>query len=99
MYVGFVFHTCRVFGYDIFVGFAEWLVIDVNFTSVVPTECDSDDYFNWVPTDDRPGGRCLLGEVVTYERRNSSVCCYVNPEYEKPINRTQCTCAIEDFEW
>ena len=75
-------------------------MIDVNFTSVVPRQCDpEEDYYDWVPTDERPGGRCLLGEVVTHERRNSSVCCFVDPAYEKLTNRTQCTCAIEDFEW
>ena len=47
----------------------------------------------------RPGSRCLLGEKITYERRDSDVCCFVDPEYDKPTNRTPCVCAIEDFEW
>jgi len=89
-----------VFGYDIFGGFEEWLVFDVDFTSVVPNLCDPEqDYVDWVPTDERPGTRCLLGEIHTYERRNPSQCCYVDPNYEKGMDRVACECAIEDFEW
>ena len=30
-----------------------WMVIDLNFTDVVPDECSSpDDYFQWIPTDE-----------------------------------------------
>ena len=47
----------------------------------------------------RPGSRCLLGEKITYERRVSDVCCFVDPEYDKPTTRRPCECAIEDFEW
>ena len=50
-------------------------------------------------TSQRPSSRCLLGEVITYERRQSDACCYVDPEYDKPTSRTPCVCAIEDFEW
>ena len=112
------------------------MVIDLNFTDVVPDKCSSPrDYFQWIPTDEvtntisavlenghengrlfplssflnllfpfcsssqRPGSRCLLGEMITYERRQSDACCYVDPEYDKPTNRTPCMCAIEDFEW
>ena len=72
----------------------------LNFTSVVPRQCDPDeDYYDWIPTDKRPGSRCLLGVVVAYERRNASECCYVDPNYEKGIERDTCVCAIEDFEW
>ena len=75
-------------------------MFDLNFTSVVPRQCDADeDYYKWIPTDERPGSRCLLGEVVAYERRNASECCYVDPNYEKGIERNTCKCAIEDFEW
>ncbi len=89
-----------IFGYDLRGQFTEWLVFDLNFTSVVPTQCDQEnDYYGWIPTDERPGYRCLLGEVVTYERRNASECCYVDPGYEQGVDRSHCACALEDFEW
>ena len=75
------------------------MIVDLNFTSVVPNQCANEDYFAWLPSDDRPGSRCLLGEVITYERRNSSYCCYIDPQYDRPVNRTPCECTIEDFEW
>ena len=100
MHLLFVPLIHSVFGYDVFGGFNEWLVFDLNFTSVVPTQCVQDnDYYNWIPTDERPGYRCLLGEVVAYERRNASECCYVDPDYETGVERSHCPCAIEDFEW
>jgi hypothetical protein len=90
-------HTHRIFGYNF--DRREWLIIDLNFTSVVPDQCALEDYFPWLPSDDRPGSRCLLGEVITYERRNASDCCFINPLYDRPVNRTPCPCSIEDFEW
>ena len=121
---------CSIFGIGI--RFVEWLVIDLNFETVVPNQCTSQDFFTWIPTggcggrvgvaggwvwweggrpvgllmwmlalllDDRPGSRCLLGESITYERRRSDRCCSVDPSYNRPISRTVCTCALEDFEW
>lgn len=78
--------------------FSEWLVIGLNFTSVVPGQCTPHDFFTWVPTDDRPGSRCLLGESITYERRRSEVCCFIDPRYNRPVSRSLCTCTQEDFE-
>jgi len=49
--------------------------------------------------DDRRGGRCLLGEHLEYERRNSSVCCYQDPTKQLVLSRTTCPCVLEDFEW
>ena len=37
--------------------------------------------------------------MISYERRNASECCYVDPDYEKGTVRSVCDCAIEDFEW
>ena len=86
---------CSVYGFD-----GEWLFFDLDFTSVVSRQCDrNNDYYDWIPTDERPGSRCLLGEVISYERRNASECCYVDPDYEKGTVRSVCDCAIEDFEW
>lgn len=50
-----LFH--RVFGYT---GgrFREWLVIDLNFSIVVPTLCTTDDFFNWIPTDEVLSATC-----------------------------------------
>lgn len=50
-----LFH--RVFGYT---GgrFQEWLVIDLNFSIVVPTLCTTDDFFNWIPTDEVLSATC-----------------------------------------
>lgn len=77
----------------------EWIVFTLNFTSVVPRQCDIFDYFGWVPTDERLSEGCLLGEVVEYERRNATACCYVDPDYQKPTEATRCRCSLEDFEW
>jgi len=30
--------------------FREWLVTDVNFTSVIPDQCTDEDFFSWTPT-------------------------------------------------
>ncbi len=100
----FSLHMHRVFGVDFYQYLAndlvfEWLVFTLNFTSVVPRQCDTFDYFEWIPTDDRLSESCLLGEVVLYERRNGSACCYVDPDYQKPVNTSRCRCSLEDFEW
>ena len=47
----------------------------------------------------RLGRRCLLGERIVYEKRVSGECCINGPDYEIPIGRSTCECAIEDFEW
>ena len=42
-----------VFGSTNFSSGFYWMVIDLNFTDVVPDECSSpDDYFQWIPTDE-----------------------------------------------
>ncbi len=30
--------------------FTEWLVTDLNFTSILPDVCTQEDFFLWVPT-------------------------------------------------
>lgn len=94
----------RVFGLDYHYYIAnnfefEWIVFTLNFTSVVNIQCEEAHYFNWSPSDDRSRDGCLLGQLIQYERRNSSVCCYVDPDYEKPIASFTCQCSLEDFVW
>lgn len=43
-------HFHRIFGYYLGQRFA-WLIIDLNFTDIVPDQCSADDYIQWTPTD------------------------------------------------
>lgn len=49
-----IFLFCRIFGYH-GPGFTEWLVIDLDFTTVVSNDCVDEDYYPWVPTDEVRG--------------------------------------------
>ena len=41
----------------------------------------------------------MLGAEKTYERRNGSACCYINPDFERAIKNVSCHCSREDYEW
>ena len=42
---------------------------------------------------------CVLGEMVSYERRRPGVCCLIDPDSTMATNRSTCLCSNEDFEW
>ena len=42
---------------------------------------------------------CVLGEMVSYERRRPGVCCLIDPDSTMATNRSTCLCSSEDFEW
>ena len=42
---------------------------------------------------------CVLGEMVSYERRRPGVCCLIDPDCTMATKRSTCLCSSEDFEW
>ena len=36
---------------------------------------------------------------MTFERRNSSVCCYIDPSYERSVSNVSCPCTRDDYVW
>eukprot|EP00118_Oscarella_pearsei_P002351 m.10303 g.10303 ORF g.10303 m.10303 type:complete len:970 (+) comp22172_c0_seq1:130-3039(+) len=79
--------------------FSEWVVCKLNFSSIIKDPCDvNSDYYDWAPSDERVGRRCLLGESSLYKRRKAESCCFNGRDFERPINVTSCKCAAEDFE-
>ena len=77
-------HFHRIFGYYLGQRFA-WLIIDLNFTDIVPDQCSADDYIEWTPTDG-------------VSRTSGSVCCGCNaahnalPSYWWPFCVTFAVC-------
>ncbi|KAI6649067.1 VPS10 domain-containing receptor SorCS1-like [Oopsacas minuta] len=78
--------------------FVEWLIVQLNFSYFVNVTCGPDDYIKWIPSDERQGGDCLLGEKATYERRDPAVCCFNGRDYIRPINTSTCPCKLQDFD-
>jgi PKD repeat protein len=88
-----------LFGYLRGVSPFAWLIVDLDFTAAVPYQCSyPQDYFEWIPSDGRSDRRCVLGLEKTFERRNSSACCYINPGYQRAISNVACSCSREDYE-
>jgi hypothetical protein len=87
-----------IFGYLPRVRPFAWLIVELDFSDAVPTQCTyPDDYFIWTPSDDRSYRRCVLGAEMTFERRNSSVCCYIDPSYERSVSNVSCPCTRDDY--
>jgi PKD repeat protein len=85
-----------VFGFEN--GWTEWLMGQLDFRQIASDPCKPTDYYNWIPTDERIGRRCLLGQSVVYRRRKADVCCFNGYDFEVPISTSICECAKEDFE-
>lgn len=47
----------------------------------------------------RSDRRCVLGAERTFERRDSSICCYIDPAFQRAISNVSCICSREDYDW
>ncbi|XP_065891527.1 VPS10 domain-containing receptor SorCS2-like [Dysidea avara] len=75
-----------------------WVMIRVDFSTILSEECTANDYFLWSPSDNLENHECTLGERETFERKVANHLCLNGGEYERFINRTICPCSREDFE-
>ncbi len=55
----------------------EWIVVDLNFTSVLPNQCTQEDFYNWIPT-----GRC--GFILPPPSLADTPCAYVQMSAQVP---------------
>ncbi|OWF38955.1 sortilin-related receptor-like isoform X2 [Mizuhopecten yessoensis] len=80
------------------VGHHQWLIIQVNLTSIFSGECSSEDYKDWSFPDNPPFAGCILGRKTVYQRRIAHAFCYNGLDYERKVTQNNCTCNREDFE-
>ncbi|XP_062501607.1 VPS10 domain-containing receptor SorCS2-like [Corticium candelabrum] len=78
--------------------FQNWVVVQLNFTTLFPKKCESSDYKDWVPLEEVNNVMCLLGQRSFYQRRITDHCCYNGREYIRPEKQLYCTCTREDYE-
>ncbi|GAB1604830.1 sortilin-related receptor-like isoform X2 [Argonauta hians] len=80
----------------------EWLIVQVNLTSVFGSVCSKEDYKQWSLSDtlkETEGIKgCLLGRKDIIEKRVPHAKCYNGEEYIRPIITKNCSCTREDFE-
>ncbi|XP_014768390.1 sortilin-related receptor isoform X1 [Octopus bimaculoides] len=80
----------------------EWLIVQVNLSSIFKSVCSKEDYKLWSLSDtlkETEGIRgCLLGRKDIIEKRVPHAKCYNGEEYIRPIITKNCTCTREDFE-
>ncbi|XP_031556882.1 uncharacterized protein LOC116293578 [Actinia tenebrosa] len=77
-----------------------WKIYHFNMTSTLGAPCQSEDFMEWIPSDDRVGyERCILGRQEHYMIRNWTRTCYLGNNYignVKSINK--CACTRSDYE-
>ncbi|XP_065175972.1 sortilin-related receptor-like [Sycon ciliatum] len=76
----------------------EWLLVKLNFTSLVGRPCITTDFETWTPSDERKADHCLLGLKLEFERRKPHSSCTVGKDYERNVKSYACPCARQDFE-
>lgn len=80
----------------------EWLIVQVNLSSIFTTVCSKEDYKLWSLSDallEAKGIRgCLLGRKDITERRVPHAKCYNGEDYIRPFTVKNCSCTREDFE-
>ncbi|XP_045189773.1 VPS10 domain-containing receptor SorCS1-like isoform X2 [Mercenaria mercenaria] len=77
-----------------------WVMVKMDFGSVLDRKCGFDDFELWQPSADlvENNVRCIMGENVVYERRKQLSECYYGADYFRPKSAQICSCEREDFE-
>ncbi|KAI6658022.1 VPS10 domain-containing receptor SorCS1-like [Oopsacas minuta] len=87
-----------LFAYDNTATNPDWEIVTVDYSGILSTPCQDNDYFSWSPYNTRIGRDCLLGSSISWERKKPTSICYNGLEYERETNITICTCTIVDYE-
>lgn len=58
----------------------------------------SSDYETWSPSDGRLGGKCLMGQQLTYIRRKREAECFNPRTIDRLFSRSHCACTEFDYE-
>ncbi|ELU15207.1 hypothetical protein CAPTEDRAFT_219450 [Capitella teleta] len=74
-----------------------WLIVQINMSTVLGQPCTDDDYKIWSPTDN-PRVDCLLGRKMSFERRRAHSLCFNGRDYDRKVSEVNCTCSVLDFE-
>jgi len=83
------------------------VVIHLDFNALGQPNCHgvfaadsvSSDYETWTPTDGRASGeKCILGHQVTYTRRKQTSECFNGQDFQRPVSKFSCPCAMNDYE-
>eukprot|EP00041_Stephanoeca_diplocostata_P033151 m.1086951 g.1086951 ORF g.1086951 m.1086951 type:complete len:1069 (+) comp24281_c0_seq2:199-3405(+) len=75
----------------------KWEGLKLDFNAVLGTNCNQNDYENWSPMTLSPQPSCILGQTVTYRRRQPCKKC-LNTRGEFVSRQVQdCKCANQDF--
>ncbi|KAL4231927.1 Sortilin-related VPS10 domain containing receptor 2 [Mactra antiquata] len=77
-----------------------WIMVKMNFQSVLQRKCSYEDYELWSPSSDvmENSLKCIMGENLVFERRKQMSQCYYGTDYYRPKNIQTCSCGREDFE-
>ncbi|XP_069140405.1 VPS10 domain-containing receptor SorCS1-like isoform X2 [Argopecten irradians] len=74
------------------------LMVKLDFSRILTRECEQTDYLDWSPGSNISQDNCILGEAVTYERRNQFSKCFNGPSYVRTRPGSICLCRPSDFE-
>eukprot|EP01119_Soliformovum_irregulare_P020788 TRINITY_DN678_c0_g1_i1.p1 TRINITY_DN678_c0_g1~~TRINITY_DN678_c0_g1_i1.p1 ORF type:complete len:774 (-),score=177.48 TRINITY_DN678_c0_g1_i1:106-2427(-) len=75
------------------------VVVGMDFSSVFPRDCVTQDYEDWSPPGNNINGKnCLLGQDITYTRRKSDANCYNNEVIDHIKSIEYCQCTWDDWE-
>ncbi|XP_033756122.1 VPS10 domain-containing receptor SorCS1-like [Pecten maximus] len=74
------------------------LMVKLDFSQVLTRQCTQMDYLDWSPGSNISQDNCILGQAVTYERRNQFSRCYNGPDYIRKKPASICLCRPSDFE-
>eukprot|EP00118_Oscarella_pearsei_P028729 m.2788 g.2788 ORF g.2788 m.2788 type:complete len:1622 (+) comp8904_c0_seq1:25-4890(+) len=85
--------------YGDYIGKREWVVVRVDLTGELGSNCTKTDYVTWHPSDERTEvNQCILGRDYAYERRRRTTPCFNGEDYDRKVSYTNCSCSREDFE-
>ena len=87
--------SAMLFSHDIVSG---WVFASMYFGSILPRQCNANDYYMWNPTDPYDKEKCLLGAKYSYQMRKNNSCCYNPRQYVRPTIIKSCPCTPEDFQ-
>jgi hypothetical protein len=73
------------------------VVVQIDFTDVLPRKCSDGDFEKWYAR--RADAGCLMGHKQWYNRRKPDANCYVAEKFQDPVgHEDNCECTDADYE-
>ena len=76
----------------------EWVIVKLDLKDILGPPCKESDYHIWSPSDDIPGRGCLLGSLVSYQRKLVTSHCYQGTDFNRTSSSHVCACTRIDYE-